>query len=449
MGQAFQRLPFASRPAALGGPIFFLVTASRSVFRAPHRNLGVCCFEVPMTVSAIPNSTTATAQRTTFAVICALSLCHLLNDTIQSLLPAIYPVLQENYALNYAEIGFIHLAFMTTASLLQPAVGLYTDKRPLFRLSVVGMAASLLGLVVLAHASHYWLLVVSAMCVGLGSAVFHPDASRTARTASGGRYGLSQSLFQVGGNVGTAFGPMLAAFIVLPLGQSSIVWFGALALLAMIVLWHVGSWAKARHLATVRTAPVTTPPPVTRRALILLAMLGVLTFSKFIYIASLTSYYTFYLIETFGVSVRTSQLLLFVFLGSIALGTFAGGPLGDRYGRRRIILVSILGVLPFTLLMPHVGLFWTAALSFAIGVIFASAFSAILVYGQSVLPGRVGLVAGLFFGFAFGVAGIGAALLGVLADATSIGFVFNMCAFLPALGVVALFLPEERHLDVT
>ncbi|WMS41476.1 MFS transporter [Acuticoccus sp. MNP-M23] len=303
--------------------------------------------------------------------------------------------------------------------------------------------ATSIGLVVLAQAGSLALLVVAAMCVGLGSAIFHPDSSRIARAASGGRYGFSQSVFQVGGNAGTAIGPLLAAFVVLPFGQGSVVWFGALALCAMLVLWQVGSWAKARHLAAGRPARLV-PPPISRSAVFVLMILGMLTFSKFIYITSLTSFYTFYLIEAFGVSVQSSQLLLFVFLGAAAIGTFAGGPLGDRYGRRTIIIVSILGVLPFTLALPHMNLFWTAALSFLIGLINASAFSAILVYAQSVLPGRVGMVSGLFFGFAFGIAGLGAAALGVLADAMGIGFVFDVCAVLPVIGVLAFFLPPER-----
>ncbi|MEM9221621.1 MAG: MFS transporter [Pseudomonadota bacterium] len=388
--------------------------------------------------------TPQTAGRTAFSVLFALSLCHLLNDTIQSLLPAIYPVLQVNYALSYTEIGIIHFAFQVTACLLQPGVGLYTDRRPMFRLAAIGMGASLIGLILIAHAGSFWFLVIAAMCVGLGSAVFHPESSRNARAASGGKYGLGQSIFQVGGNAGTALGPLLAAFVVLPLGQPSVVWFGALALLAMIVLWRVGSWAKARHAAS-GVPRRTTPPPISRRVVLVLCVLGVLTFSKFIYLASLTSYYTFYLIEKFDVSVRDSQLFLFVFLGAVAAGTFAGGPIGDRYGRRLVMVISILGTLPFTLMLPHANLFWTAALSFLIGVVNASAFSAIVVYGQSLLPGRVGLLSGLFFGFAFGIAGIGAAVLGVLADATSIGFVFQVCAFLPALGVFAFFLPPERH----
>ena len=381
------------------------------------------------------------------AVLCALSLCHLINDTLQSLLPAIYPVLQANYALTYTEIGIIHFAFQVTASLLQPGIGLYTDKRPLFRLTVAGMGATLVGLLLISRAGDFALLVVAGMCVGLGSAVFHPDASRIARTASGGRYGFSQSLFQVGGNAGTALGPLLAAFIVLPFGQASIAWFGVLTLVAMAILWRVGSWAKERHNSAVRAGPTPKAPPVTRRAIFILVVLGLLTFSKFIYIAALTSFYTFYLIETFGVSVATSQLLLFIFLGAAALGTFAGGPIGDRYGRRAVILVSMLGVLPFTIALPHVGLVAAASLTFLIGLVNASAFSAILVYGQSLMPGRVGLVSGMFFGFAFGVAGIGAAALGMIADAKGITYLFELCAWLPAIGALVFFLPPERTDD--
>lgn len=387
--------------------------------------------------------------RTAFMVLLALSLCHLLNDTIQSLLPAIYPVLQQNYALSFTQIGVLHMVFQATASLLQPAVGLYTDKRPMFRLSTVGMAASLTGLVLLAGAHHYWALLVAAAMIGIGSSIFHPDSSRVARTASGGRFGFAQSLFQVGGNTGTAIGPLLAAFVVLPFGQSSIVWFTGLALAGMVILWNVGSWAKAQHLARRaaggnRAAPVSPLPP--REVAFVIGILGILVLSKYLYVASLTSFYTFYLIERFGVSVRDSQLLLFLFLGAVAAGTFAGGPIGDRVGRKAVIWVSILGVLPFSLLLPHVNLFWTAALSVVIGLVIASAFSAILVYAQQLVPGRVGAISGLFFGFAFGVAGIGAALLGMMADWKGIIWVYQVCAFLPLLGLLTVFLPPDRAL---
>lgn len=387
------------------------------------------------------------AARTAYAVLFALSLCHLLNDTIQSLLPALYPVLQRNYALTFTQIGFLHLAFQVTASLLQPAVGLYTDKRPTFRLLPMGMACSMLGLLLLAGARSYSLLVVAAMCVGLGSSIFHPDASRHARTASGGRFGFAQSVFQVGGNTGTAIGPLLAAFVVLPFGQPAVAWFSVLALIGMGLLWAVGTWAKAR--ARARAAAPAPAPGIAlpaRHVGFVLTILAVLVFSKYVYVTSLSSFYTFYLIETFGVTVRQSQLLLFLFLGAGALGTYLGGPIGDRFGRKAVIWGSILGALPFTLMLPHANLFWTAVLSVIIGVVISSAFSAILVYGQALVPGRVGLISGLFFGFAFGVAGIGAAMLGMLADWKGIGFVFQVCAFLPAIGLLTVLLPDERDL---
>ncbi|MFQ8429838.1 MFS transporter [Amaricoccus sp. W119] len=385
--------------------------------------------------------------RTAYAILFALCACHLLNDTIQSLLPAIYPLLRENYALTFTQIGAMHFAFQATASLLQPMVGLYTDHRPSFRLLPLGMAASLSGLLLLAGAHSYAMLVLAAMLVGLGSSIFHPDASRYARAASGGRYGFAQSVFQVGGNAGTALGPLLAAFIVLPFGQSSIAWFSVLAFIGMALLWRVGSWARAQHLAArARPAPVRVsalPPGGVRAAL---AILLLLIFSKHVYVASMVSYYTFFLIDEFGVSVRTAQLLLFLFLFAMAIGTYIGGPIGDRVGRKAVIWVSILGVLPFTLALPHVPLGVAAVLSVLIGLILASAFSAIIVYAQALVPGRVGLISGLFFGFAFGVAGVGAALLGMLADWQGIGFVFQLCAFLPAIGLLTVFLPDEGRL---
>ena len=401
-----------------------------------------------MTVSSLDRPASA-ETRTALAILVALSVCHGLNDTIQSLLPAIYPVLQQNYALTFTQIGILHFAFQVTASLLQPAIGLYTDKRPLFRLSTAGMGASLLGLVLLATAHHFWALVAAAMLIGVGSSIFHPDSSRIARTASGGRYGLAQSIFQVGGNTGSAIGPLLAAYVVLPLGQSSIAWFSALALLGMIVLWNVGSWARERHLAASRSGRVAVHevPPLPRgQTIFAMAVLVVLLFSKFVYLASLTSYYTFYLIETFGVSVRDSQLFLFLFLAAGAVGTFAGGPIGDRVGRKAVMWVSILGVLPFTLALPHVGLVGTAILSFIIGFLLSSAFSAIIVYAQGLVPGRVGLVSGIFFGLAFGLAGVAAAALGVVADLKGIAFVYHLCAFLPALGLATILLPSEEKL---
>ena len=398
------------------------------------------------TASTTPASPEA---RTAMLVLVALSVCHGLNDTIQSLLPALYPLLEANFALSFTQIGLIHLVFQCTASLLQPAVGLVTDKRPMFRLSTIGMGASLTGLLMLAWAGHYWLLLVAAGCVGIGSSIFHPDSSRVARTASGGRFGFAQSLFQVGGNTGTAIGPLLAAYIVLPNGQASVAWFTALALVAMVLLWNVGSWAHARHLEARSAGKATAPQPLPlprRQVVTAITILAALIFSKYIYVASMTSFYTFFLIERFGVPVQTSQLLLFVFLGAVAAGTFIGGPVGDKVGRKPVIWVSILGVLPFTLMLPHASLFWTVVLSAVIGFVIASAFSAILVYAQGLVPGRVGMISGLFFGFAFGVAGIGAALLGMLADARGIGFVFRVCAFLPLIGVLAAFLPPVRTL---
>lgn len=382
--------------------------------------------------------------RTTLAVLIALSVCHGLNDTIQSLLPAVYPLLQQNYALTFTEVGLLHFAFMATASLLQPAVGIATDKRPVFQIATLGMFASLIGLVVLAFAGDYSLLLLGAMMIGVGSSIFHPDSSRTARAASGGRFGFAQSVFQVGGNTGTAIGPLLAAFIVLPFGQTSIAWFAVLAMIGMAVLFRVGTWAKNEHVRVLSRPKTATPaaaPP--RRVVLLMAMLGILVISKYVYMASLNGYYTFYLIETFDLSVGQSQLMLFVFLAAVAAGTFAGGPIGDRIGRKAVIVVSILGVLPFSLAMPHAGLVGTALLSAAAGFILASAFSAILVYAQHLVPGRVGLVSGLFFGFAFGIGGIGAAALGMLADAYGIRFVYEVCSVLPLAGVVGLFLPSE------
>ncbi|HET8729139.1 MAG TPA: MFS transporter [Alphaproteobacteria bacterium] len=381
-------------------------------------------------------------------VLWALSLCHFLNDMIQSLLPAIYPVLQANYSLTFTQIGLLHFTFQVTASMLQPAVGILTDRKPRFRLLTVGMGCSLVGLLLLASAHHYAFLLLAAAAVGLGSSIFHPDSSRLARAASGGRYGLAQSIFQVGGNAGSAVGPLLAAYIVLPLGQPSVAWFSAAALLGMIVLWWVGSWAREQHLRA-RSRPKEAhaasalPKKTVLFAIFILAML---IFSKYVYLASLTSYYTFYLIETFGVSIQASQILLFVFLGAVAVGTILGGPIGDRIGRKAVIWISILGVLPFTLALPYADLFWTAVLSAIIGLILASAFSAIVVYAQELVPGRVGLISGLFFGFAFGMGGLGAAVLGMIADAQGIGFVYRLCSFLPLIGLLTVFLPkEQRH----
>jgi MFS transporter, FSR family, fosmidomycin resistance protein len=374
-------------------------------------------------------------QGTGYAVLFAISFCHLLNDMMQALLPALYPVLKSSFDLDFGQIGLITLTFQLTASLLQPAVGLYTDHHPRPFSLVAGMGLSLLGLLVLSVAPSYPLLLVSAALVGLGSAVFHPESSRVARMASGGRHGFAQSLFQVGGNTGSAVGPLLAAFVVVPRGQRSVAWFSAAALAGMVILWRVGMWYNARSAI---------PPHGLPRGKVVgaLGILLVLVFSKNVYLASISSYYTFYLIEKFGLSVQSAQLHLFVFLGAVAAGTIIGGPVGDRLGRKWVIWASILGVLPFTLALPYVNLFWTGVLSVAIGVILASAFSAILVFAQELVPGRVGMVSGLFFGFAFGTAGIGAALLGDLADRTGIDLVYRLCSYLPALGLLTALLPD-------
>ena len=382
-------------------------------------------------------------QGIAYAVLWAITVCHLLNDTMQALLPALYPVLKSAFDLDFGQIGLITLTFQLTASLLQPAVGFYTDHRPQPYSLVACMGLSLTGLLVLSVAPTYPLLLLSAALVGMGSAVFHPESSRVARMASGGRHGLAQSLFQMGGNTGSALGPLLAAFVVVPRGQRSIAWFSAAALAGMIILSRVGAWYNAhrRSAAKIRSA---TPPHDFPRGKVLgaLTILLILVFSKNVYLASVSSYYTFFLIERFGLSVQSAQLHLFVFLGAVAAGTIIGGPVGDRLGRKWVIWASILGVLPFTLALPYVNLFWTGVLSVAIGVILASAFSAILVFAQELVPGRVGMVSGLFFGFAFGTAGIGAALLGDLADRGGIELVYRLCSYLPALGLLTAFLPD-------
>jgi FSR family fosmidomycin resistance protein-like MFS transporter len=388
------------------------------------------------------------AQTTVFPVIVALSLCHLLNDVMQSLLAAIYPMLKADYALSFAQIGLLTLTFQVTASLLQPAIGLYNDKRPMPQSLVFGMASTMCGLFLLGFASSYPLLLLGAGLIGIGSAVFHPEASRVARLASGGRYGLAQSLFQVGGNLGTAIGPLLAAFIVVPRGQSSLAWFSLIALLGMIILWQVGNWYGRLRAANAGRAPAGLSVPLPRRRIIVaLIVLALLVFTKNIYTASVTSYYTFFLIERFEVTVQQSQMMLFLFLGAMALGTVLGGPIGDRFGSKSVIWFSILGVLPFTLALPYADLFWSGVLSFVIGVILASAFPAIVVLAQELVPGRVGTVAGIFFGFAFGMGGIAAAVLGMIADVNGIEFVYRICSFLPFLGLLTILLPNMRRLS--
>lgn len=383
------------------------------------------------------------AGATVFPILLAISLCHMLNDIMQSLLAALYPMLKTDFALDYWQIGLLTMAFQVTASLLQPAIGIYTDKHPQPWSLPVAMASTFCGLLLLAFAPGYPLLLAGAAMIGIGSAIFHPESSRVARMASGGRFGLAQSVFQVGGNFGTSLGPLLAAFIVVPLGRPSVALFCLLAMAGMIILARVGRWyGRTLAAASRRVADRTLPLP--RKTVILaLVVLAFLTFTKNIYMASISSYYTFYLIESFGLGTQQSQLMLFLFLGAVAAGTVLGGPAADRFGPMPVIWVSILGVLPFTLALPHVGLVGSGVLSVLIGVILASAFSAIVVFAQELVPGRVGMVAGIFFGFAFGMGGIAAAVLGVLADSHGIRFVYLICSGLPALGVLTILLPRR------
>jgi FSR family fosmidomycin resistance protein-like MFS transporter len=384
-------------------------------------------------------------ERTAFAVLAAISFSHLLNDTIQSVLPAIYPLLKTSYALSFAQVGLMGMTQQVTASLLQPAVGLYTDRRPTPYALVAGMGITLAGILWLSGAGTFVMLLAAAGLMGIGSAMFHPEASRVARLASGGRHGLAQSLFQVGGNVGSSLGPLIGAFLIVPRGQASIMWCTLLALAGMGILWRVGDWHKAQPAAPPiePTSHVAFEPHgAARRVGWPLTILAALIFSKYFYLASLNSYYTFFLISKFGVSVRTAQIDLFIFLGAVAAGTILGGPIGDRFGRKYVIWGSIFGVLPFTLALPYANLFWTPILTVLIGLVLASAFSAIVVYAQELVPGRVGLISGVFFGFAFGMGGLGAAVLGALADRHGIEVVYRLCAFLPLLGALAAFLPN-------
>ena len=387
-------------------------------------------------------STLGTAGGTAIGILAAISFCHLLNDMMQSLLPALYPMLKSSYRLSFTQIGMLTFTFQFTASLLQPLVGMFADRSPRPYSLAAGMGFTLVGLLLLAFANSYALLLLAAALVGTGSSVFHPESSRVARMASGGKHGLAQSVFQVGGNLGSSAGPLLAAFIVLPRGQSSVAWFSGAALLGMVVLFNVGHWYKAHGIARLARAPVRAAGTRRRHVAAALTVLLTLVFSKYVYLASISSYYTFYLIDHFQVSVRSSQLHLFVFLASAAIGGMIGGPLGDRLGSKYIIWVSILGVLPFTLLLPHANLFWTGVLTVPIGLILASAFPAIVVYAQDLLPGRTGMVAGLFFGLAFGMGSVGAAVLGTLADHVGINLVYQICAFLPLIGLLAGFLPD-------
>ena len=381
-----------------------------------------------------------------FGVLGAISASHLVNDMMQSLILALYPVLKGEFALSFGQIGLITLTYQLTASLLQPLIGLYTDRRPLPYSLPFGMASTLCGLLLLAFASSYAMVLAAAALVGLGSAIFHPESSRIARLASGGRHGLAQSVFQVGGNAGTALGPLLAAAVIVPFGQRSVAWFGLAALLAIVLLLQVSRWYAVQQLAAQgkRAAAQGVSPHSRRVVLGAIGVLLLLIFSKYFYIAGLSSFYTFYLIDKFGLSVQSAQIHLFIFLFASAVGTVVGGPVGDRIGRKPVIWASILGVAPFALMLPHANLLWTTTLTIVIGLVLSSAFSAILVYAQELVPGRVGTVSGLFFGFAFGMGGLGAAVLGLLADRTSIEFVYQAIAYLPLLGVVAVLLPKAR-----
>ena len=403
---------------------------------------------VPVSPIAAQTVPVPGADTTTFAIILSLSFCHMLNDMMQSMVPAIYPILKTNYQLDFAQIGLITLAFQFTASMLQPLVGMYTDRHPKPYSLPIGMGFTLVGLVLMSMAHSYPVILGAAALIGVGSSVFHPEASRVARMASGGRHGFAQSLFQVGGNTGSAIGPLLAAFVIVPRGQGSIFWFSGAALVAMVVLTMVGNWySHNRHLAKPkpRAASGALHGQVTLsrgKVLFAISILVALLFSKNVYSASLSSYYTFYLIHKFGLDVQTAQIFLFVFLTALVAGTLAGGWIGDRVGRIPVIWFSILGVFPFTLALPYAGLGWTMGLSIVIGVIMASAFSAILVYAQDLVPGKVGMIAGLFFGFSFGLGGLGAAALGEIADMTSIDTVYRICSFLPLLGLLTFFLPN-------
>lgn len=386
-------------------------------------------------------------QKTSYPILFAIAFSHLLNDLLQIIIPSVYPLLKENYSLSFTQIGFITFSYQLTASLLQPVVGFHTDKKPMPFSLAFGMLFTMIGLVLLSFASSYAVILISVGLVGIGSSIFHPEASRVAYLASGGKRGLAQSIFQVGGNSGTALGPLLVILIVVPYGQIYILWFLVLAFLAILVLYKIARWYQ-KHLELQKTNKIKVRdyPPRLRKKQVkgAIGVLLVLIFSKYIYMTSISSYFTFYLIDKFGVSIRESQFYLFLFFGSVALGTFLGGPLGDRFGRKYVIWFSILGSAPFALMLPYVGLFWTGVLVVTIGLILSSAFSAILVFAQELLPGKIGMISGLFFGFAFGIAGLGSAVLGYLADYTSIDFVYKLCSFLPLIGIMAFLLPNIK-----
>lgn len=396
----------------------------------------------------LAGTTTAMHGQTVFPVLAALSFTHLLNDTLQSIVPAMYPLLKDSFQLSFTEIGMITFVFQISASILQPLVGLYTDKRPQPYALAVGMTITLAGLTLLALTGSFTILLLSVAFMGIGSAIFHPEASRLARMASGGRHGMAQSFFQVGGNAGTSFGPLLAAAVIIPFGRGQTLWFSLMAILAIGIFIKLGSWYSSNlHLNQKKSTKDPGEVQLSRRKIVMsIGILLMLIFSKYIYMTSLNSYFTFYMIDKFNVSIQDSQLYLFAFLFSVAAGTYFGGPLGDRIGRKYVIWISILGAAPFALLLPYANLFWTCALSCIIGMVISSAFSAILVYAQELIPGKVGMIAGLFFGFAFGMAGIGSAVLGIVADKTSIAYVFSICSFLPLIGLLTGFLPDlERR----
>lgn len=397
-----------------------------------------------MTVSDATTMRSPGVSATAWTVLIAISACHLINDVMQSMLAAIYPLLRDEFALSFRQIGLMTLAFQGTASLLQPVVGAYTDKNPMPRSLAVGMGSTFLGVLLLALAHEYWVLLCGGMLIGIGSAVFHPESSRVARVASGGRFGTAQSLFQLGGNFGTALGPLLAAFIVVPLGRPSVALFSIAALCGSAILWRIGAWAEGRRRASV-AKPIPPSPFSRQRVIWAIVILALLTFSKNIYTASISSYYTFFLMERFGLGTQQAQMMLFLFLGGMAVGVILGGVIGDRVGPLTVIWFSILGVLPFTLALPHVGLAATGVLTVIIGLVLASAFPAIVVFAQELVPGRTGLIAGIFFGFAFGMGGIAAAVLGMVADARGIEFVYKICSFLPLMGLLTIFLPRLRR----
>jgi FSR family fosmidomycin resistance protein-like MFS transporter len=398
-------------------------------------------------VQSAATQTPATSQSSPLVmrIIGAVALAHLINDLIQAVLPSIYPMLKANYGLTFTQVGLITLTFQLTASLLQPWVGYHTDRHPKPWLLPAGTVCTLIGILMMSVVGSFPMILLAAGLIGIGSSTFHPEASRVARLASGGRFGLAQSTFQVGGNAGSAFGPLLAAAIIIPYGLGNVAWFGLFALFALFVLYRISRWyANHLNLFKLKQGQAATHGLSKGRVISALVVLGLLVFSKYFYMASFTSYFTFYLIEKFELSVASSQLHLFLFLGAVAAGTFFGGPIGDKIGRKAVIWFSILGVAPFTLILPHVDLFWTSILSVVIGFILASAFSAIVVYAQELVPGNVGMIAGVFFGLMFGFGGIGAALLGHLADIHGIEYVYFLCSFLPLLGVLAIFLPRTK-----